>query len=435
MKKIFAAVVTLLFIAGCTAVPPLSSGSGTPSAIAPEPSGAPASAQDDTAAIRALLPDKAGFRWRYFGFAEYAMTMDLKSVEQSGGGTVYAAVGSVADMSGGEAKGDFAVRVAYTVSPGVLRQKLEGNKAMDSVFPDIELIRTPLAAGTKWTQTSKAAAGGDAVLDCAIDAVRDSGGKKVYAVSYRQRGSDYYELREITEGLGVTSFQKLYEFETGGDLIGYQLYTQDTQSAMEGYAQWLPELGRQYTYFGLAEYGHKGQLVQVSSGDAEDIYEYRGVYSDGIGDESKFVIRYYADKERGTITEQVVSNERKGKGAEVNSKLHNLVLLKFPLSRGGKWSHQAKLDGKAVTVQAEIMQYDDAAGIAKVRYTAGGAAGYYGDTYVEERTFEKGYGMTAFSNLMPGDIGISAGDAQDPAKLDEAIRQHSFGYTMNKQGE
>lgn len=436
MIRIAAAVISMLLIAGCTAIPQPSTGQSPSPAASPERTGATATgpAQGGADALRALLPGKKGFQWQYSGFAEYAMTLELKSVEPSGSGTRYTAEGSVADMSAGEATGDFSVRVTYTALPGVLRQELVGEKAMDNTFPDIELIRAPLAAGTAWSQEVKTA-GGEVVLDCAVDSVKDSPGRKVYEVSYRQRGGDYFELREITEGLGVTSFQKLYKHEEGSDLIGYRLYAQEAKTAMTGYAQWLPELGRQYTYFGLAEYGHRGQLVQVSDGGEEDIYEYRGVYQDGYGDESRFVIRYYANKERGTITEQIVSNEREGKGAEVNSKLHNLVLLKFPLSLGGKWSHQAKLDGKAVTVRAEIVSFDDEAGIVEVRYAAKGAAGYYDDTYIEERTFEKGYGMTLFSGLMPGGIGISGEDAKDPAKLEEAIAQHSFGYSMNKQAQ
>lgn len=204
-----------------------------------------------------------------------------------------------------------------------------------------------------------------------------------------------------------------------------------TGGPAESCKQWLPELEKPYTYFGLAEYGHKGKLVKLSESGREDVYEYQGVFADGRGDESKFVLRYHADLARGAVTEQVISNERGG--AEVNSKLHNLVVLKFPLSPGGHWSHEAKLNGKSVTVQASVAEYDEAKGIVKVRYTAKDAAGYYDNTYIEERIFEKGYGMTGFSGLMPGDIGIGAADAKDAAKLNEALKQHSFGYSMNKQ--
>jgi hypothetical protein len=429
MKRLATAVLTAMLMTGCTALP-LSPGRGSPTLPAISPSGTDAGAVAD--GMAALMPDREGFQWQYSGFAEYAATMSLKSVERSGNETVYTAEGRVADMSDGEAAGDFSVKITYTATQDSLDQKLTGAKAMDSEIPDLELIRAPLAQGAKWEQNAKR--NGSAIaFDCEITGVRAENGRKVYTVAYRQRGGAYYELRDIAEGLGVTSFQKLYPYENGGGLIGYRLDAPAAMADAEAYKQWLPALGKQYTFFGLAEYGHEGTLEQISGNGGEDVYEYRGVYADGIGDESRFVIRYRVDLARGTVTEQFVSNERGG--GDVNSKLHNLVILKFPLSLGGHWSHQAKLNGRAVTVQAEVVEYDETRGAAKVRYTAKGATGYYDDTYIEERTFEKGRGMTAFSNLMPGGIGISAADAKDAAKLDEAIRQHSFGYLMNKQAD
>ena len=201
------------------------------------------------------------------------------------------------------------------------------------------------------------------------------------------------------------------------------------QAAMK-YKMWLPKLGKKYTFFGLAEYGHKGRLTQKQNAEKGAVYEYRGYYADGKGTAEIFVIRYYVDKERGTVTEKVISNQR-GK-AEVNSRLHNLVLLKFPLKVNAHWSQKAKLNGQSVTVRATITALDDKKGLVKVKYTATSAKGYYNNTYIEERTFEKGYGMTAFANLMPGRIGISKADSKDPKKLRDAIVQHMFGYTMNK---
>lgn len=433
MKKIWIIAFALL-LAGCTQAAPSPQGTASstavqPSAAATSPGASPQTSDDP---IAALLPGKAGFQWQYFGFAEYAMNLTLQSVEPSGSETAYTAKGKVADMSGkSDAAGAFDVTVVYTVSAGVLSQKLTGEKAMDSVIPALELILAPLAAGTQWEQTVQMQ-GKPATLLCTIDSVKTAEGRKVYSVSYRQKGGDYYELRDITEGLGVTSFQRLYQYEGGSDLIGYRLSVPGAQSSIQDYKQWLPPLGRQFTYFGLAEYAHKGALTLVSSNDKEDVYEYKGAFADGRGDESKFVVEYRVDLARGTVTEQVVSNERGA--AEVNSKLHNLVVLKFPLSAGERWSHQAKLNGRDVTVQAEVEEYDEAQGVVKVRYTAKGTAGYYNDTYIEERTYEKGYGMTAFSNLMTGDIGISSADAKDAVKLEDAIKQHSFGYTMNKTG-
>lgn len=431
MKRIGTVLIALL-LTGCTAVSPQESAAPSPSikTETPVPT-ATASVQPAQAnAVAALLPAQTGFLWQYFGFAEYAETLTLQSVGQAGNATLYRTTGKVEDMSGhDDPSGAFAVSVVYAVEPGVLRQRLTGSKAMDSVAPDLELIRTPLEKGTQWEQ-SVSINGKTVTLVCSIDSVKTVEGHKVYSVSYRQKGGSYYELRDITEGFGVTAFQRLYEYEGGSDLIGYWLNAQEPQANKDFYKAWLPPLGKQFTYFGLAEYGHKGALTLVSNNQKEERYTYNGIYADGRGDESKFVVDYRVDLVRGTVTEQVISNERGA--AEVNSKLHNLVILKFPLAAGSLWSHKAKLNGKEVTVQAEVEQYDADNGIVKVRYTAMGAAGYYNNTYIEERTFQKGYGMTSFSNLLPGDIGIHSADAKDAAKLQDAIQQHSFGYTMNK---
>ena len=170
-----------------------------------------------------------------------------------------------------------------------------------------------------------------------------------------------------------------------------------------------------------------GSLAKRQTSKSQIIYRYFGTFSDGIGDNAKFVVDYFADLARGTVTEKVVSNTRGA--AEVNSKLHNCVMLLFPLEQGKTWRFDAKLDGKKTSVKAEITAMDVAKGSVTVRYTAK-AADYYNNTYIEERTFQKGLGMTRFSCLMPGDLGISDADSKNPDKLKQAIANHMFGYSM-----
>lgn len=436
MKRCFMYLLAaILVLSGCTAKLPQRPQNSPQITVLPltsAPSAAPSLSPDTSAIdeIKALLPDKTGFQWQYFGFAEYAMTMGLKSIDQSNGLLSYSTEGKVADMSGGGTSGNYNVQVVYKAMPGVLMQELKGEKAMDNIYPNLELIRAPLKKGTTWIQAVRSSKGKNENLSCTITDVKDANGHKVYLITYQTQGSAYYEKREITEGTGITAFDRLYEFEDTNSLIGYRLYVPEMRANMTGWEQWLPKLGQQYTYFGLAEYGHKGTLTKLSAGQDEEIYEYNGVYADGSGRDDKFKLRYHVDMRRGTVTEQVVSNERGTK--EVNSKLHNLVLLQFPVAKGNKWSHPAKLNGKAVTVQAVVTEYDEAKGIIKVRYTAKDAAGYYNNTYIENRTFEKGYGLTGFGNLLPGNIGISTADAKDPRKVEDALAQHMFGYSMNK---
>ena len=133
------------------------------------------------------------------------------------------------------------------------------------------------------------------------------------------------------------------------------------------------------------------------------------------------------DYERGTVTEQVASNQRTGE-KEINSKLHNVVILKLPIEAGERWNHQTTINGEEYTLHAEITEYDAGSGFIRVRYTAQGVPGYHDDTYFEERTFEHGYGMTTFANMLPGEITREAGETEA-----QAIENHMFGYSLNKE--
>jgi hypothetical protein len=331
VKKIIAlSIASMLALAACAALPhpsprgttartPTVSAQDTPAATvtppespAPVPSATPtvpavtpsptAAAQNGNKELAALLPDKAGFEWQYTGFAEYAVTMKLTSVEKKEDARVYTAEGAVADMSGGEGQGDFSVRAVYTVSSGVLRQELTGAMAMDRTLPSLELIRAPLAKGAQWTQAVRDSTGRSVNLACTVTDIRQVNGRTVCFVYYKAEGSDYYEKREITEGMGVTAYDKLYMYDAGREEIGYRLYTPE-KADMAGWDQWLPRLDYEYAYFGLAEYGHKGSLSKVSASETEIIYEFNGSYDDATGDYSRFTVRYRVDLTRGTVTE------------------------------------------------------------------------------------------------------------------------------------
>lgn len=427
------AVVALL--AGCTVRTPMPSGGATPMPATSTPTAMPSAQPTDSAdlkALQSLLPNQPDFQWHYFGTAEYAHSLQLTSVENAAGGTLYHTEGTVADLSGGASEEDFSIRIDYRITPQALTQQAEGSMLMDSIFPTLELIRAPLAKGTAWTQQQNDAEGRSRLLHCAITDVTRQDGRPVYHVEYRVQDSDYYEERELTEGIGVTYFEKYLPLNNNGDKFSYQLFTQETRPIVMGYEKWLPQLGLEYRYTGLAEYAHTGQLIKVESKSGEDVYEYRGTILGASGVDTTFVVQYRADTKRGTVTEQVMSNERGT--ADIHSKLHNLVVLKFPLETGATWSHKATLDGTSVTVKAEVVRYDADAGVVQVRYTAP-AEGYYDNTYRETRTFEAGYGMTAFSMLLPGDIGLSPEDAKDEAKRATALDAFSFHYEMEKPAE
>jgi hypothetical protein len=161
--------------------------------------------------ITGLLPSQTGYEWRYFGFAEYAHTMTLDSIQHDQNRVIYNITGEVADMSDGESDKDFSLTITYIVEPTRLIQQKQEQVMMDSNFDEIELIRTPLAAGTSWTQQVTDEVGNQVILECQIEnATVDTDGKKVYTILYDDQNSDYYERRKIKEDIGVIFFEKLY---------------------------------------------------------------------------------------------------------------------------------------------------------------------------------------------------------------------------------
>lgn len=394
---------------------------------APVPS--PQKAESANKALTALLPSKNGFEWVYTGTAEYGQSMSLASISQSNEGAVYLVKGQVADLSGGESGKDLSFEETYTAGEDSLSLSIgKGNAMMDSKFTDLELIRLPLKQGGSWQQEAVMSDGTKTALACSIESVKKVDGRNEYTVTYKEKDGVYYEKRKIREGFGVVSF----EMPEGGSgaPIGYSI--SELMSGYEGSASlnaYLPQTNVEMHYFGLAEYGHKGALRKLWSNAEEAVYEFTGEYEDGVGIPDKFVVRYYFDYLRGTVTEKAVSNERTD-AAQVNSMLHNLVLLKYPVQEGATWSHNAALNGRQVKVIAKVAKVDEDAGTVTVTYTAKDADGYYDDTYIEKRTFKKGYGLAGFSNLMPGEIEISAADAKDPEKKADILANHMFGYQL-----
>lgn len=193
--------------------------------------------------------------------------------------------------------------------------------------------------------------------------------------------------------------------------------------------EYLPPFNKTLRYFGIAETGHIGEIVEMHDKSEETLYEFRGTYNDGYNDTDKFVVRYYFNYKRNTITEQVVSTERRD-FPEIYSKMHNIVVLKFPLSLGTTWKHSTTVNGVKLTVHAKVIEYTN--DLIKVRYEVPGAKGYYKDTYLEERTFEKGYGLTAFSNLIQMEIPFDGIDMNDKEEVEKRLMEYMFGYVLNR---
>lgn len=391
--------------------------------------------------LKKLFPDRPGYSFIYNGFAEYGHNVELKAITPLADGVTYHLAGKVEDMSGGEGQGDFDISQDYTVRKGTLAYKKTGEKIMDT-FAEMELLRTPLVKDTQWEQNVKDKNGQAYQLVCTITDVQDEQGGKVYTVLYKDKNSDFYEKRKFQENIGVISFEKLWKSGQESIEMGYQLYPEASgymeQLTLKSY---LPPLDTKMRFVGLAEYAHQGTLTKISENGQEELYRFNGDFQDGSGIPGQFTIQYVFNYPTGTVVEKVIENTRTKK-KEVNSKLHDPEILRLPLKVGNTWQQEINFEGQRKLMTAQIVsnsyegrtfysQMQNGSPVMTVRYSVEGAAGYYNNTYIEERRFQQGRGMVGFSQLMKGDLGLKG--KEDTYSVDEAILNHMFGYGLNRE--
>lgn len=388
-----------------------------------------------------LLPGRSGFRWVYSGFAEYGHTMVLESVIPGDTSVRYEIRGNVDDPSGGEARGDFSLKAEYEVTGNSLIMRKASEKMMDN-FAELELVRLPLNEGTRWEQQARHNNGEEYRLDCTIQEVKNRAEDKIYTVLYKDKDSDFYEKRRIQENWGVISFETVWESSEGPVIMGYDLYREAS-----GYPEktslnaFLPPLDKQLRYFGLAEYAHEGQLVKVRENQEEAVYQFNGTFRDGSGLPGQFKVQYHFDYSKGTVQEKVIENTRSEKD-EVNSKIHHPIILKLPLESGNTWQQEITFEGVKKIMSATIVsiayegptyysQMKSGPPVVTVRYVVEDVPGYFQNMYVEERRFQPGRGMVAFSQLMEGDLNIK--DINDEYQVQQAIINNMFGYSLARE--
>lgn len=175
-------------------------------------------------ALSALLPHRVNYKWRYNGFAEYGHSMKLDRIEKNKSETEYYISGTVDDMSDGESKKDFSLKIVYTVTGDTIIQDKKETTMMDSRFDTLEIIKMPLKKDNKWYQTQVDSNGKSHKLLCSIDDITTENGFNTYLVSYRDTSETYYEKRKICEGIGVIWFEKLLEVDNQAFPITYSLY-------------------------------------------------------------------------------------------------------------------------------------------------------------------------------------------------------------------
>lgn len=178
---------------------------------------------DALAELKALLPEKEGYKWVYNGFAEYGHTLVLNDINEDEGKLVYLTTGEVDDMSDGESDKDFSLSVTFTVTPQSITQEKTGEMMLD-IFDQMVLVKAPLEQGNTWTQKVKSVDGIETTLECTIEKIEEDNGKKVYTVVYQDQNGPYYEKRVIQEGIGVINFTRLYITDEENFEISYFIY-------------------------------------------------------------------------------------------------------------------------------------------------------------------------------------------------------------------
>lgn len=175
--------------------------------------------------LSGLLPDQEGYTWLYHGFAEYGHQMKLDKITDERQKRIYSISGEVYDPSGGESTKDRTISLHYILEDNNLKQEKVEEAMLDSKYDSLILIKTPLVAGTSWSQKVVEKNGKETLLNTLIKRVEvASDGKKEYTVRYEDTNSNYYEERVIKEGSGVVAFEKLLELEDSSFPVSYFQY-------------------------------------------------------------------------------------------------------------------------------------------------------------------------------------------------------------------
>lgn len=183
-----------------------------------------------TERVEKLLPEKTGFAWKCFGFAEYCHDCVLSSIQTEEDNPVYVVTGKVDDLSGGmNSEENLSIYLQYRIENNVLTQSKDAPLMMDSDFNNIELIRYPFVVGHKWIQYPVDDKGNTYSIETEIISISQEDGDTVYEVEYREMPDGKNENRLIQTGKSTIAFTKLYDdHENEPFLIGYTIYEEQT---------------------------------------------------------------------------------------------------------------------------------------------------------------------------------------------------------------
>lgn len=176
-------------------------------------------------------------------------------------------------------------------------------------------------------------------------------------------------------------------------------------------------------YNGYAEYGHTLSNMKIDKSNL--VIKYSGKMEDGYGEDSRgertFSLNYiFKLDEAGTpmVYERVYNNDYMSSNTDsLNSIIKNYIVMWGDPKENDTWSQKVIYNGKEYT--AKTVMTDVSYTKYNLETTITDIDGFYNDTYIEKRTYDRGYGLISFENT--------------PAIDDnETSMNLIFGYTLSK---
>ena len=196
----------------------------------------------------------------------------------------------------------------------------------------------------------------------------------------------------------------------------------DKSKTFSEYKDLLLNSSGKYQYTGYAEYGFNLSEPIVDSETASIIYN--GTMSDGYGEDERgsrdFVIKYntVVIGKYFKIIESIDNKDYMSDSKNtLNSIIPDYIVIYNNTGVGTHWTQDFEYNDKTYTAETKVVYSDD--NTYKLETVVDDIDGFYNKIYKEERTYEKGYGLTSFNNT-PDYI-----DGEEPIDL-------LFGYTLNK---
>lgn len=172
--------------------------------------------------LLAILPQDTEGEYFYNGFAEYGHSIRIDRVEEKPEQTIYHVTGEVDDPSGGEAKGNFNIRMEYIVDAEKITEKIIEGERMPHKLKELEVLRLPLEKGNTWEQKVMID-GKEAKVRAVIESIDVDPQDRMetytvfYTVPMENMPNGIYEERRIyKKGVGLYIFEntigKEYDF-------------------------------------------------------------------------------------------------------------------------------------------------------------------------------------------------------------------------------